>query len=65
MNTKTLKSSERLLYSRAEAAQLLGIHPRTLDRLIAERRLKAIVIGDRPMVSRSALERFAGVTAKA
>ena len=61
----TITKSEKLLYSRAEAAQLLGIHPRTLDRLIAERRLKAIVIGDRPMVSRSALERFAGVTAKA
>ena len=65
MNTQTISKSEKLLYSRAEAAQLLGIHPRTLDRLIAERRLKAIVIGDRPMVSRSALERFAGVTAKA
>ncbi|HTS04407.1 MAG TPA: helix-turn-helix domain-containing protein [Candidatus Eisenbacteria bacterium] len=61
----TITKSEKLLYSRAEAAQLLGIHPRTLDRLIAEKRLTAVTIGDRPMVSRSALERFAGVTAKA
>ena len=59
----TITKSEKLLYSRAEAAQLLGIHPRTLDRLIAEKRLKAIVIGDRPMIPRTALEKFADVQA--
>lgn len=60
MSTTPITRSERLLYSRSEAAALLGIHPRTLDKLVDEKKLKAKYVGDRPLISRRELERFAG-----
>jgi len=56
-------TSEKLLYSRAEAAQLLGVSLFTLYRLIEQGELKPRRIGDRPMFSRAQLEKFAGVRA--
>jgi excisionase family DNA binding protein len=54
-------TSERLLYSRAEACQLLGVHINTLARLIDRGELAPRRVGDRVMFTRQELERFAGV----
>jgi len=53
--------NEKLLYSRAEAAQLLGVSTVTLWSLVKAKKLKPKRIGDRPMFSRSELARFAGI----
>lgn len=60
-NMTSITSCDRLLYSRAEAAQLLGICLSTLDALVRSKKLKARFIGDSPRFSRTELERFAGV----
>jgi excisionase family DNA binding protein len=54
--------TEKLLYSRKEAAQVLGVSTVTLWKLVRRGELKPMHIGDRPMFSRVELERFAGVT---
>jgi excisionase family DNA binding protein len=55
--------TEKLLYSRAEAAQMLGVCSVTLWKLIQRGELTPKYVGDRPMFSRAELERFAGVSA--
>lgn len=55
--------SNKLLYSRAEACQLLGICLSTLDRLIQIKQLRPRYVGDRPLFPRTQLEKFAGVKA--
>lgn len=50
----------RLLFSRSETALLLNISERSVDYLIATRRLPSTKLGRRRMVSRHALECFAG-----
>jgi excisionase family DNA binding protein len=48
----------KLQYSRDEAAMLLGISERTLDRLIAEKELLVRRIGRRVLVPKDALQSF-------
>jgi excisionase family DNA binding protein len=49
---------ERLGYSRLEAAQMLGISLRTVDRLIAEKQLPVRRIGKRVLITRDVLTQF-------
>jgi hypothetical protein len=51
--------SERLLYPRKEAAFKLGISIRSLDYLIAGKRLRAQRVAKRVLVHAKELERFA------
>lgn len=44
-------NSEKILYSRREAAQLLSISVRTLDRLIGNKALRPRRVGRRVMLS--------------
>jgi excisionase family DNA binding protein len=53
------KATSRLLYPRKEAAYLLGISVRSLDYLIANKKLKLQKIGKRVLIRRKELERFA------
>lgn len=48
----------KLQYSRDEAAELLGVSLRTLDRLIAEKQLPVRRIGRRVLVTRDVLAQF-------
>lgn len=54
---------EKLLYSRREAAQLLGVCILTIDHLVQRGELHPRRIGSRVMFSRTELERYAGVSA--
>jgi hypothetical protein len=51
--------TEKLLYSRIEAAKVLGICPATLSKLVQSGELQPRYVGDRPMFSLSELQRFA------
>jgi excisionase family DNA binding protein len=51
--------TERILYSKREAAAALGLSVRTLETLIAVRELKSIIVGRRRMIRGIELERFA------
>src|SRR5277367_5205501 len=48
----------KLQYSREEAAEMLSVSPRTLDRLIAEKQLPIRRIGRRVLITHNALEQF-------
>lgn len=48
----------KLQFSRAEAAVMLGVSQRTLDRLIAEKQLPVRRIGRRVLVHRDAIASF-------
>jgi excisionase family DNA binding protein len=50
---------EQILLSKRQAAQVLSISVRTLDKLIMSKRLPVHRIGRRVLISRSAIERFA------
>lgn len=50
----------KLQYARPEAANLLGISLRTLDRLIAEKQITVRRIGRRVLITHSELSRFIG-----
>jgi excisionase family DNA binding protein len=52
--------TNRLLYSRAEAARLLGISLRTIDRLLSDGRIPSSSAGRRRLISRDSLLNFAG-----
>jgi excisionase family DNA binding protein len=54
-----IRSDEKLLVSRAEAAGLLSISKRALDYLIANGVLSVRRIGSRVLIRREELERFA------
>lgn len=58
MNRET-GAQTRLLYGRKEAAWLLGISPRSIDYLVATKRLGAQRVGKRVMFPYSELVRFA------
>lgn len=51
--------SDRLLYPRQEAAYVLGISVRSLDYLIAGKRIRAQRIAKRVLIHARELERFA------
>lgn len=53
------KPTARLLYPRKEAAYLLGISVRSVDYLIANKKLSFQKIGKRVLIHRKELERFA------
>lgn len=55
--------SDRLLYSRVEAAEMLGVHLNTIVNLINRGELHPRCVGSRVMFTRQELERFAGVSA--
>lgn len=59
MSTEVWAAS-RLLFSRQEAASLLGISPRSLDYLSANGRISSMKLGRRRMFSRDSLLNFAG-----
>ena len=50
---------EKLLLGRTEAAEALGLSPRSVDYLVAEGRLPSRKIGRRRLIPREAVERFA------
>lgn len=50
---------EILLYSKKNAARILGISERTLHTLIAERQLRVRRVGRRVLIARQVLEQFA------
>jgi excisionase family DNA binding protein len=50
---------EQILLSKRQAAQVLSISVRTLDKLLQSRQLPVHKIGRRVLISRSAIERFA------
>jgi len=53
---------EQILLSKRQAAQVLSISVRTLDKLILSKELPVHKIGRRVLISRSAIERFASST---
>lgn len=53
------KVYEQLLFSKKDAARILGLSPRTLDYLLACKELKATRVGRRVLISRKELENFA------
>jgi excisionase family DNA binding protein len=53
-------NGEILFYSKKNAARILGISERTLHSLITGKQLRVRRIGRRVLISREALERFAG-----
>jgi len=50
--------NDRLLVSKREAASLLSVSVRTIENLIAAKRLVARKLGRRTLIPRSALEQF-------
>jgi excisionase family DNA binding protein len=61
MENRDLKiSAERLLVSKKEAAQILGVCVRTIEYLIAGKRLSIRRIGKRVLVPYTSLRRLAG-----
>jgi len=52
-------ASEKVLYTKREAAQLLSISVRSLDYLIFSRQMPTRRIGRRVLVHRDAIEHFA------
>jgi excisionase family DNA binding protein len=50
---------EKLLYSRAEAAQVLSISTVSLDRLVKHGELSTVRVGDRVLFNRDTLANFA------
>jgi excisionase family DNA binding protein len=58
-----MKTNDKLLYSRAEAAAMLGVCSVTLWKLVKRGELQPHYVGDRPMFSREELRRFTGATA--
>lgn len=54
-----MPETEKLLYTKREAAQLLSISVRSLDYLIFNGELAARRIGRRALIPRDALEQFA------
>lgn len=50
---------EQILLSKRQAAQVLSISVRTLDKLILSRKLPTHKIGRRVLILRSSIERFA------
>jgi excisionase family DNA binding protein len=55
---KNVRSEDKLLLSRREAAELLSISPRSLDYLIAGSILQVRRIGSRVLIPTEALQRF-------
>jgi excisionase family DNA binding protein len=51
---------EPLVYNVPQAAQALQVHPMTIRNLVKRGELPAVRIGDRVMISRSALVEFVG-----
>ena len=56
-------TTDKLLYSRKEAAAALGVCVLTVDNLVKRGELKPRRVGDRVMFSGAELLRFAGMTA--
>jgi len=58
--------SDRILYGRADAAFRLGVSLRTIDELIAARKIPSVKVGRRTLIHACELEKFArgGTAAK-
>jgi excisionase family DNA binding protein len=54
-----MPTTEKVLYTKREAAQLLSISPRTIDYLIFSQQLPARRIGRRVLIHRDSIEQFA------
>jgi len=50
--------SQLIALSKQEAAQMLGVSPRTIDRLIALKELQVRRLGRRVLIPKTALESF-------
>ena len=60
MKINSNQSSDQLLYSRRDAARILGgISARTVDKLVRRGDLQSTKVGDRPMFHRDELNRVA------
>lgn len=53
--------TEKILYSRKEAAAALGVCTLTVDKLVQRGELKPRRVGDRVLFTITELQRFAGV----
>jgi excisionase family DNA binding protein len=61
MNQCRISNADRILFSRNESAQILGVSARTLTYAIDANRLSVIRLGRRTLIHRSELERFARI----
>jgi len=55
---KSVRSEDKLLLSRLEAAEMLSVSPRTVDYLIANKELSVRRIGSRVLIPVQALRAF-------
>lgn len=62
-NTIMKSNTEKILYSRREAAAALGVCTLTLDKLVQRGELVPKRVGSRVLFTFAELERFASVTA--
>jgi excisionase family DNA binding protein len=61
MIVSRIPTSERLLFSRDEAAQMLSVSPRSITYMIDSNRLSVTRLGRRTLIHRAELERFARI----
>lgn len=57
--THVIPPSEKLMFGKRDAAALLSIGVRTLDRLIASGRIRHKRVGKKILISRTEIEKFA------
>ncbi len=57
-NTVSISGAPRLALSRVEAAQSLGVHPGTIDRLVKNGQLRPSRATRRPLFPVTEIERF-------
>lgn len=51
---------QKILYSKSDAAEMLSIGVRTLERLIADKEIPVRRVGSRVLIHHAAIEQFAG-----
>jgi excisionase family DNA binding protein len=54
-DNSTIVALPKLLYSRKEAASMLSVSLRTLDRLVSDDKIETVILGGRRLVTRNAL----------
>jgi excisionase family DNA binding protein len=56
--SRTLAPVDKLAFSLAETARLIGVCPRMIQRMAAEKTLHTVNVGRRRLIARAALEDF-------